>query len=136
MQMGVELPRRVEVGAEGLLNDDPPWTTSLVGHPEPTKHAHGQRVELRRGGEVVDPRRDIGRFEGVEPGRERRDVLLPAEIARLIEQEGRKPLPRLVIERPAVTVLRRRLPEARPPLLVGERRSREADDPRVGPQGP
>ena len=134
VQMFVEGPGRGEVGAERLLHDDAAGAVRLDRHAMAPERRDDRLVELRRGGEVVDPRRLRGPFERVQAVGKALKVFRSADVARLVVDGLGELPPRGIVERGALGVLGCGLAERRPPLVVGHRRPREADDPRVGRQ--
>ena len=134
VQMFVEGAGRGEVGAEWLLHDDAAGAVRLDCHAVAAERRDDRLVELRRGGEVVDPRRLRGPFERVQAVSKALKVFRSADVARLVVDGLGKVAPGGIVERGALGMLGGGLAERRPPLVVGHRRPREADDPRVGRQ--
>ena len=134
VQMFVEGSGGGEVGAERLLHDDAAGTVRFGRHAVAAERRDDRLVELRRGGDIVDPCRLRGPFERVQTVRQTLKVFRPADVTRLVVDGLGELPPGGVVERFALGMLGGGLAERRPPLVVGHRRPREADDPRVGRQ--
>ena len=119
----------VEVGAERLFDDHAALAAVFVGQAGAAKLLDGGLVELRRSGQVVNPRAAGRLFDVIQQFGERDEIFGTADIAGMIVDVLRKLVPQAGVEI-AADVAGDSLRQIAAPGIVRERGSREADDSR------
>ena len=99
VQLVVERSGRGEIGAERLFHNDASRPVGLRCHTDSSKSPDGGRVELRSGGQIVDPRCRPIDFDRCEPLLERSKICGTCDVALLVGKSGSKFLPRCFAKR-------------------------------------
>ena len=132
---GVQLPGRLQAGAEGLFDDDAAGAVVLDGQAGGAEMGDGRLVVLRRRGQVIDPRGVAAAFPLAQSPAQGGKVFPLGNVARHVIDRRRQRLPGRGVECFA-DIVGGRAAKILPPRVVAERGAGEADDPRAFGQPP